>query len=290
MHIKFFSLISLVFSIQIAFGQSLITVNEEMISINGEERNSLTVIIKGASTDDVKKAWKKQLKDLKGKVDDKTVIFGDDCKDKSMGDNTFDVYSVVEPSLDTAAKLVAAFDLGGAYMTSTDHPEQFIAAKKIVRTFAVEQEKAAVQMQIDAKEKELKGLDKDLGGLKKDKEKSEKNISDSEAKIAANKESITGSIASQKAKQSEIHRLEEGQIENHSDEVAKVIKGYEKELDGMKKDKAGLEKDNEKLAEKIKEEQGAIQENEKAQEQKSAEIDSMNKEIKALQGKLNSIK
>ena len=282
--------LALLLSVQFVFGQSLITVKEEVARLNGEEKNSLTVIIKGANIDEVNKAWKKQLKDLKGKVDDKTVIFGDDCKDKSMGDNTFDVYSVVEPSLDTAVKLIAAFDLGGAYLTSENHPEQFLSAKKIVRAFAVEQEKAAVQLIIDAKEKELKGLEKDLSGLKKDKEKSEKNISDSEAKIAANKESIAGSIASQKAKQSEIHRLEEGQIENHSDEVAKVIKGYEKDLDGMKKDKAGLEKDNDKLAEKIKEEQGTVQENEKAQKKKNGEIDAVKNEIKALQAKLGSIK
>lgn len=283
-------LFALLFSVQFAFGQTMISVKEEPASMDGEERNSLSVIIKGANTDDVKKAWKKQLKDLKGKVDDKTVIFGDDCKDKSMGDNTFDVYSVVEASLDTGVKLVAAFDLGGAYLTSADHPEQFIAAKKIIRAFAVEQEKAAIQVQIEAKEKELKGLEKDLNGLKKDKEKSEKNISDNKGKIAANKESIAGSVSSQKAKQSEIHRLEEGQIENPSDEVAKVIKGYEKELDGMKKDKVKLEKDNDKLAEKIKEEQGAIKENEKEQEKKSGEIDSVKKEIKELEGKKSAIK
>lgn len=282
--------LALLFSVQFVFGQSQISVKEELASLNGEEKNSLTVLIKGANIDEVKKAWKKQLKDLKGKVDDKTVIFGDDCKDKSMGDNTFDVYSVVEPSSDTAVKLIAAFDLGGAYLASGNHPEQFLAAKKIVRAFAVEQEKAAVQLVIDVKEKELKGLDKDLAGLKKDKEKSEKNISDFEGKIAANKEAIAGSIASQKAKQGEIHRLEEGQIENPSDEVAKVIKGYEKELEGMKKDKAGLEKDSGKLAEKIKEEQGAIKENEKAQEKKSEEIDAMKNEIKTLQAKLSSIK
>ncbi|MCB9186680.1 MAG: hypothetical protein H6601_08030 [Flavobacteriales bacterium] len=280
---------SLLFSAHFVIAQGQVVVNEELVNMDGEERNSLTVIIKGANTDDVKKAWKKQLKDMKGKVEDKTVIFGDDCKDKTMGDNTFDVYSIVEAYVDTSVKLTVAFDLGGAYLTSTDHPDKFSAAIKIVRAFAVEQEKAAVQLQIDGKEKELKGLEKDLNGLKKDKEKSEKNIADHEAKIAANKESIAGSIASQKAKQGEIHRLEEGQIENPSDEVAKVIKGYEKELDGMKKDKTGLEKDNEKLAEKIKEEQGAIKENEKAQVKKNEEIDSVKQQIKALQIKLKGI-
>ena len=93
--------------------------NEAVVAIDGKSRNSLSIIIKDATVDDVKKAWKKQLKDLKGKVSDKTIIFADDCQLKSMGDNTFDVYSVIEDLGENGIKVSAAFDLGGAYLSTT---------------------------------------------------------------------------------------------------------------------------------------------------------------------------
>jgi septal ring factor EnvC (AmiA/AmiB activator) len=271
------------------FAQKRVDVVENPATIDGVERNCLTVSITGGNVEDVKKAWKDQLKSLKGKVDDKTIIFCDDCKAKSMGDGTFDVYSTVEPTRDTSAKLIVAFDLGGTILNSVEHAEKYAAAAKIVRTFGVEQSKAVVQAEIDAKEKELKALEKDLNGLEKDKEKAEKDIADNEGKIGANKELISGSIADQKAKQSEIHRLEQGQIEHPSDDVAKLIKGYEKELEGMKKDKTGLEKDIEKLTEKIKESKAAIEQNLKDQGTKKAEIAAMKKVIAALGAKLDAI-
>ncbi|MBI1289350.1 MAG: hypothetical protein GC178_17415 [Flavobacteriales bacterium] len=281
--------LALVLFSSIAFAQKKIEVVEKTVTIDGKDRNCLTVSIKGADVEEVKKAWKKQLKDLKGKVDDKTIIFGDDCKDKSMGDNTFDVYSIVEATIDTSVRLSAAFDLGGADLNSTDHPEKYLAATKIVHDFGVDQAKAVVQGKIDDDQKLLKGLEKDLNGLEKDKEKAEKDIQDNKDKIIANKEAIAGNISDQKAKQSEKNRLEQGQIEKPSDEVAKVIKDYEKELDKMVKDKKRLEKDNEKLEEKIKESQAAIKQNEKDQDAKKAEIDEMKKAIHNLEFKLKEI-
>lgn len=272
-----------------AFAQKRVKVLETIATIDGVERNCMTVSIKGGNVDDVKKAWKNQLKDLKGKVDDKTIIFCDECKAKSMGDGTFDVYSMVEPTRDTSAKLIVAFDMGGTILNSTDQPDKYAAAAMIVRTFGVEQSKAVVQAEIDAKEKELKALEKDLSGLEKDKEKAEKDIADNEAKIAANKQLVTGSIADQKAKQSEIHRLEQSQIEHPSEDVAKLIKGYEKELEGMKKTKSGLEKDNEKLAEKIKESKAEIEQNLKDQDAKKTEITAMKKVIADLGTKMDGI-
>ena len=188
-------------------GQTAISVKEEMVAIDGMSRNSLTVMIKDASTDDVKKAWKKQLKDLKGKVSDKTIIFGDDCEAKAMGDNTFDVYSVVEEATDEGVKLIVAFDLGGAYLSTKDHPEKFPAAEQIVRDFAVDQEKEAVKSEIDAMQGVLKGFERDLNGLQKDKEKLEKDIEDYEKKIEEAKASIEKNVAAQANKTTEIEGL-----------------------------------------------------------------------------------
>lgn len=184
-----------------------VSVKEEMVAIDGMSRNSLTVMIKDATTDDVKKAWKKQLKDLKGKVNDKTIIFGDDCQSKSMGVNTFDVYSVVEEATDEGVKLVAAFDLGGAYLSTKEHPEKYPAAEAIVKGFAVGQAKEAVKVEIAAAQKIMKGFEKDLSGLEKDKKKLEKDIEDYEQKIVETKEAIEKNLADQANKKTEIEGL-----------------------------------------------------------------------------------
>ena len=190
-----------------SFAQNTVTVKEEVVAIDGMSRNSLTVMIKDGTTDDVKKAWKKKLKDLKGKVSDKTIIFGDDCEAKSMGDNTFDVYSVVEEATDEGVRLIVAFDLGGAYLSTEKHPEKYPAAEAIVKGFAVEQAKEAVKIEIDGAEKILKGFEKDLDGLEKDKKKLEKDIEDYEKKIEEAKSEIEKNVAAQANKKTEIEGL-----------------------------------------------------------------------------------
>lgn len=196
-----------------SFGQTPITVTEKMEAIDGKSRNSLTVVIKDANTDDVKKAWKKKLKDLKGKVSDKTIIFGDDCQAKSMGDNTFDVYSVVEEATDEGVKLVVAFDLGGAYLSTSDHPDKYPAAEAIVKGFAVEQAKEAVNVEIAATGKVLKDFEKELSGLEKDKSKLEKDIEDYKKKIEEAKADIEKNVAAQANKKTEIEGLKAAVID-----------------------------------------------------------------------------
>lgn len=193
-----------------------------MEALDGKSRNALSVMIPEANTDDVKKAWKKQLKDLKGKVSDKTVIFGDDCKSKAMGDNTFDVYSVVEEATDEGVRLVVAFDLGGAYLSTANHPEKYPAAEEIVKSFAVAQAKEVVKEEIEVSTKILKGFEKDLSGLEKDKAGLEKDIEDYKKKIEEAKAAIEKNLTDQANKKTEI----EG--------VKMAISDLEKKANGIK--------------------------------------------------------
>ena len=273
----------------LCLAQNRISVKEEVVAIEDYSRNSLTVQVDGAVADDIKKEWKKKLKDLGGKVNDKTVIFGDDCQDKSMGDNSFDVYSLVDELTDGIVRVVVAFDLGGAYLNSTDHPDKFPAAEKLVRDFAVEQSKNLVKSEIESSEKILKALEKNQSGLEKDKEKLQKDIKDYEGKIEENKASIVKNTSDQTSRQKEVHRLEGTQVDGQIEEVQNLIKGFKKEMDGLAKDNKRLEKDNGNLAEKIKESKADIEQNLKDQSKKKAEIEGLKPVIKDLEVKLNII-
>lgn len=185
-----------------AFAQNT-EVLEETASIDGKSRNCLTVVIASANTSDISKAWKKELKDMKGKVSDKKFLFADDCKVKSMGDNSFDVYAMAEPA-NGGAKLLVAFDLGGAYLGSRDHPDRFNAAKAILYNFAIEQTKEVVKIEIKGAEKTLATMGKDLVLLQKSKEESEAEIEAYKLKITEAQEAIKTNVAQQATKKTEI--------------------------------------------------------------------------------------
>lgn len=187
--------------------QNGVIVTEQVVAIEGISRNSLTVLVKDANAEEIKKAWKKQLKDLKGKVNDKTVIFGDDCKLKEMGPNTFDVYSMVEEPTGEGVKLVVAFDLGGAYLSTANHPEKYPVGEKILRDFAVEQTKEVVRVRIAAKQAELGGFEKELAGLVSEKAALEKDIIDCQKKIEEANTNIGKNVGNQANKQKEIDSM-----------------------------------------------------------------------------------
>ncbi|MCF8463327.1 MAG: hypothetical protein K9G41_00695 [Flavobacteriales bacterium] len=184
--------------------QNYAPVEEQVVPMDGVPRNSLTIVIKDAKTEDIQKAWKKQLKDLKCKVSDKTFTFGDDCKDKEMGSNTFDIYSVVEEATDKGVKLVVAFDLGGAYLSKANHPDQYPFAEKIVYDFAVEQARELVRLEMEATNKILGGFEKELMGMQKDKASLESDIESYDKKIAECKTAIEVNVGNQANKQAEI--------------------------------------------------------------------------------------
>ncbi|MDA9121275.1 hypothetical protein N9J52_04500 [Flavobacteriales bacterium] len=203
---KLFTLWLLIISATV-FAQDKITVKEAVVAIDGTSRNSLTVMLVGSNTDDVKKAWKKKLKELKGKVSDKTIIFGDDCKMKEMGDNSFDVYSLVEEATDEGVRLVVAFDLGGAYLSTSAHPEKYPMAEKFVYGFGVEAAKSVVSMEIEVSQKILGDFVKELAGLEKAKAGHESDIKDHEKKIEEAKEEIEQNVANQTKKKTEIEGI-----------------------------------------------------------------------------------
>ena len=203
---KLFALILLTVSAA-GFSQQQIKITEAVVAIDGTSRNSLAVIISGSNADDIKKAWKKRLKDLKGKVSDKTIIFGDNCKLKEMGDNSFDVYSLVEEATDQGVRLVVAFDLGGAYLSTANHPGQYPAAEKLVYDFAIEQARQVVSDEIEASAKFLKGFEKELVGLEKEKADQESSIRDYEKKIEEAKTAIEQNLGNQANKKKEIEGM-----------------------------------------------------------------------------------
>ena len=146
--------------------------------------------------DDVEKEWKSLMKDFKSeKVSGKDGIFADNIVIPSITDGTLDVYARTEKIKDNETKLIVAFDMGGAYLSSSfTNKLAYDAATKMVADFARKMLKNAVGEKLKDAQKafeKLKSEQKDLeeknSDLNKDIENYKSKIRNAEDNIATNK-------------------------------------------------------------------------------------------------------
>ena len=180
-----------------------IKVEGKNVNVNGSH-DGFYVTIPYGDKKMIEKELKEELKSWKGSYKSKDYIFVDDCKLKEMGKNTFDVYAKVEDIAEGGATVSIAIDLGGAYLNSGEHGEQFKIIEKKLYAFGVKAAKNVVEQDVKAEEKILKDREKELEDLKKAKEQSEKDIQDFQDKIKKAEEDIKKNETDQQDKEKEI--------------------------------------------------------------------------------------
>lgn len=206
---RIFTLSALFFAVS-SFAQ--VGVKETNVNIDGG-KNGFEIEIPYAD----KKTTEKELKDLfkswKGSFSDKKgVMKSDDCKNKSMGENTFDVFGTVVENGEEGSRALIAVDLGGAYLSSSEHSSQFKVMEGILKKWGVETAKVYVEQVEKEEGKILKEKEKDLADLEKDQEKMEKEIEDYKKKIEDNEKAIEQSKKDQEEKKTEI-KTQEGVVQ-----------------------------------------------------------------------------
>ncbi|HET6245635.1 MAG: hypothetical protein H0V01_00545 [Bacteroidetes bacterium] len=196
-------LVLTVFAVQL-MAQKKISLSESNENIGNGKNNALIVTIYEASASDIEKEWKSIMKDFNAKVSSKKEIFADDATIKAIGPNTVDVYARVEDNKNGSVKFIVGFDLGGAYLSSSQHSSEFKEAKNIVYNFAVKVSKEAVEAVVKEAEKLQKKNEKDLESLVKDKGSLEKDIETYKSKIQAAEADIQKNLKAQEAKKKEV--------------------------------------------------------------------------------------
>lgn len=186
-----------------AFAQK-INVSESTESIGGGSNNALVVTIYESDVDAVEKGWRSLMKDLDAKVSSKDGVFADNAMIKTMGNNPIDIYAKVVKVKDNEVKLVVGYDLGGAFLSSGKHPEQFREAKKMVNDFAVKMTKESIAGQLKAAQKVHEKLVDQQSDLVKDQKSLEKDIEDYKAKIKKAEEDIVKNKSAQEKKKQEV--------------------------------------------------------------------------------------
>lgn len=183
-----------------------ISVKDGSESFSSGSHNAYTTTIYETTKDDVESKWKSYLKDFKNEKvkSDKGEIFGDNVMIKDWGNNPVDVYTTFAE--DKKTKMVVmhvAFDLGGAYLSSSES-EKHKLAEKMIKDFAVKTTKEALGDKVKEQEKILGKLDDSQKDLEKDNKNSKSDIENYKEKIKKAEDDIKRNEADQAKKKAEI--------------------------------------------------------------------------------------
>jgi hypothetical protein len=205
------------------YSQKKIEVRDGKENIGGASNHAFVVNMHAHSKEEIEKAWRSKMKDIDGKTSTKkSEIFADDCKMKSMGPNTFDVYARVEESKDQGYTLIVGVDLGGAYLNASQHNEQYKIFKNFLHEFAVKVAKDAIGDDLKTEEKKLSKLEDQQKDLERDNKKLKEDIENYKKKITQAEEDIKQNEEQQKKKKEEIESQKK--VVKEVEEKAKAIK------------------------------------------------------------------
>jgi hypothetical protein len=187
-----------------------IEVKETTGQFRSGNKNSIVTTVYHSDIKTVTKEFTSLLKSYKGKVSSKKgEIFGDDLMITSMSNNTIDVYAIIKETKDGDIEVTAAFDLGGACISSSLNGEQFGRASDIMREFALKITEKGYAGFLKAEEKNLKDTKKEyekMVDLKKDMIKENENY---KKKIEQNEKEIDKLTKNIEDKGKEVKEMEE---------------------------------------------------------------------------------
>jgi methyl-accepting chemotaxis protein len=163
-----------------------ISVKETIVEFDNGKHNAFETIIYKSDTKTVEKAWESLMKDYGASVKSKKEIFADDATIKTISANTIDVYAIVKELKDGEVKLWVAFDLGGAFISSTQHAIQFDQAMQIVQDFAINITKESFDEFISEEERSLEKLQNKHDRMVSDKDNLKKQNEDYRERIEKN--------------------------------------------------------------------------------------------------------
>ncbi len=198
-----------------------------------EDDRSMSIGINNAlildlpDTDDkfADKLWKKFIKPYGGKV--KKVKKSDEWLSDNAeivgigGANTIDIYAEAkEAGNDT--ELIMWIDLGGAFLSSDDHPDAYVEGEKLLMRYALFVAKEKTKMELEDEEKKLKKLESSLKKLRRDNERYHRDIENAKEKIKKAEANIVDN---------EVKQEETGQLIDMQKEAVQLVKQKLAELE-----------------------------------------------------------
>jgi len=191
--------------VSFSFAQE-VKIEEKSVSFNSGSHNAIVVTIPYASKDVVEKELKSEMKDWGGKFEStKGEYIAMQTTMKAMGDKHFDGYAKVIESGDVV-QVAFAVDLGGAYLSSSEHGAQYKVIKDKAQKFGLKAADEGVALELAAEAKILKEMEKEKSDLEKSIESSKKDIEDYKKKIAEAEQKIKDNESALGTKTSDISK------------------------------------------------------------------------------------
>lgn len=199
--------------------------SEQTKSMSQGAKNALSLEIPNVDSKLASEVWKDYMKDFydaKPKWDRKTKEwFCDNADITAIGyGNTVDIYATTE-DMGNGSRINVWFDLGGAFLSSREHPEQYTEAEKIMMRFALEVAQEKTRQELAGEMDELKKLQREMGRLQSLNERYHKEIERAEEAIRKAQEGII-----------ENEKQQEGMLQQIA-EQEKVIEGVQKRLNDL---------------------------------------------------------
>ncbi len=182
-----------------------ISTSEKTENFSTGSHNAIVVNIPYGTKEIIEDQLKNELKDWGGKYNSsKEEQFTIQASSKDMGDKNYDAYAKILTDSDGSMKVAFAIDLGGAYLSSREHNEQFTAMTARIKKFAKKTSEKCIEKELEAENKILSTLEKNQRDLEKDQRDYENSIEDYKKKITEAEDKIKENANMQQAKKSEI--------------------------------------------------------------------------------------
>ncbi len=206
---KLFTFILLIhISISFSFSQK-VSLDERNATFNVGSRNALLVTIPYSNSDFIEKKIKEEVKNWGGKnSSSKGEYTTTQSQIKELGEKPFDSFVKIVDAKEGMITVAFAFDLGGAFLSSSAHSAQYSAISKKIKDFALSTSKEFVNEELKENQSILKANQKEQESLLKDKTSLENSIVDYKKKIDEAIVKIEKNTQDQAKKQAEIKTQE----------------------------------------------------------------------------------
>lgn len=204
-------IISIVFICFSSFGQQMRAQEKNYNFSEASNVNSIVVEIPYANIDFVNGRLKKLLKGWGKHKESKGEHSSLMVEMKDMGKMPFNVYARLNELNNEIISIHFGIDLGGAFLSKREHPEQYKIMESEILNFASSVVKDWISSELKNEEKILNLLEKDQKDLEKKKEHLEKEIEDFKKRIVQNEKEIKENIDLQ-AKKKEAIQIQDKKV------------------------------------------------------------------------------
>lgn len=207
------------------FSQQEIILTEEIQNYLIGNKNSIVVTIPYGEATMIEKQLKREMKSWDGSFyvnrGEYTVVQG---KISLLGSGTINSYAKIKSGQDEYIRVVFTFDLGGVFLSSSEHAAQFKSMGEKIREFAKETSVKCLEEQISKEKEKLSFTKKNLKMLEKEKTKLTQDINQYKEFIIAAEKNLETNIKNQSKTFESIQ-----QLESKIDEIEKRKKKIKKD-------------------------------------------------------------